>query len=230
MALKKMEQYISRTPFLELAGVCESPFDAMQLMAGEKIDAIFADIRMPDMNGLDFIASMEHPPMVIFTTAYAEYAVESYRLSAVDYLLKPFDFVDFQRAAGKLLTRFMQSQGTPACDNDDRLLVKEGYKYVNVTIGDILYAGALSDYVCIYLREGRTVIASISLKQLRDRLPEYFLQIHRSYIVNMKQIREIERACIIIDKDTRLTVGENYRRAFQDYLRSHSLGKNIQQK
>lgn len=230
MALKKLEQYISQTPFLELAGLCESPFDAMAIVAEGKIDAIFADIRMPDMNGLDFIVSMPHAPMVIFTTAYAEYAVESYRLSAVDYLLKPFDLTDFQRAANKLLTRFMQSQRRPVPVADDRMLVKEGYKYVNITIGDILYAEAMSDYVCIHLSEGRTVIASISLRQLRERLPGYFMQIHRSYIVNMRQIREIERACVIIDQITRITVGDNYRHAFQDYLRSHSLGKGVQEK
>lgn len=228
MALKKLEQYISRTPYLELAALCESPFEAMRLIAEDKIDAIFADIRMPDMNGMDLIASLAHPPMVIFTTAYAEYAVESYRLSAVDYLLKPFDFVDFQRAANKLLSAFMQSQ--PRSAHDDRLLVKEGYKYVNIAIDDILYAEAMSDYVCVHLRESRTVIASISLKQLRERLPEYFLQIHRSYIVNMRRISEIERACIIIDKNTRLPVGENFRPEFQDYLRLHSLAKNIQSK
>lgn len=224
MALKKLEHYISKTPFLELAGLCESPFEAMQRMAEQPVDAVFIDINMPDLNGMDFIASMPSPPMTVFTTAYAEYAVESYRLSAVDYLLKPFDFVDFQRAANKLLKQFM-----PVAQ-DSWLLIKEGYKYVNVAIANIVYAKAMSDYVRIYLTEGRSIIASISLKQLKERLPEHFFQIHRSYIVNMNLIQEIERSCIVINKEIRLTIGENYRKEFQEYLRKHSLGKNIPNK
>lgn len=222
MALKKLENYIGKTPFLELAGCCDSPFEAMQRMSEEPADAVFIDINMPDLNGLEFIASLSRPPMTVFTTAYAEYAVESYRLSAVDYLLKPFDFADFQRAADKLLQRFKSSQ--PSAQDADCLLVKDGYKYVNIRIADILYAGAMGDYVRIYLAEGKPVTASISLRQLKERLPEHFFQIHRSYIVNMNLIREVERSCIVVDKEVRLSVGENYRKDFQDYLKKHSLG------
>lgn len=222
MALKKLENYIGKTPFLELAGCCDSPFEAMQRMSEEPIDAVFIDINMPDLNGMEFIASLPHPPMTVFTTAYAEYAVESYRLSAVDYLLKPFDFADFQRAANKLLRQFKSLQPSP--QDAARLLVKDGYKYVNIRIADILYASAMRDYVRIYLAEGKPVTASISLKQLKERLPEHFFQIHRSYIVNMNLIREIERSCIVIDKEVRLSVGDNYRKEFQEYLKKHSLG------
>lgn len=182
MALKKLENYINKTPFLELAGLCDGPFEAMQLMAEQQVDAVFVDINMPDLNGMEFIASLPNPPMTVFTTAYAEYAVESYRLSAVDYLLKPFDFVDFQRAANKLLQQFKPAQ--PASQDTACLLVKDGYKYVNIRIADILYASAMRDYVRIHLTEGKPVLASISLKQLKERLPEHFFQIHRSYIVN----------------------------------------------
>lgn len=226
MALKKLENYISKMPFLELAGLCDSPFEAMKQMAEQPMDAVFIDINMPDLNGMEFIASMSHPPMTVFTTAYAEYAVESYRLSAVDYLLKPFDFVDFQRAANKLLKQFNSAQPSSSSPDPACLLVKDGYKYVNIRIADILYANAMRDYVQIHLTEGKPVLASISLKQLKERLPEHFFQIHRSYIVNMNLIQEIERSCIVIDQETRLAVGENYRKEFQEYLQKYSLGKN----
>lgn len=221
MALKKLENYIGKTPFLDLVGLCESPFEAMRLMAEKPVDAVFIDIQMPDLSGIEFIAAMARPPMVVFTTAYAEYAVESYRLSAVDYLLKPFDFSDFMRASDKLLKLFRETV------NEERLLVKEGYKYVNIAIADIQYAQAMSDYVKIHLKGDKPVIASISLRQLKEWLPEHFIQIHRSYIVNMNRVQEIERLSIVIDEDTHIPVGENYRKVFQDYMCRHALGKKV---
>lgn len=226
MALKKLENYIGRLPFLRLVGLCESPIEAMEIMALQPVDALFIDINMPDLNGMEFVSSMPEQPMVVFTTAYAEYAVESYRLSAVDYLLKPFDFADFQRAATKLLKQAMspprQSGRQETC-----IYVKDGYKYVNINMSDILYAKAMSDYVKLYLCDGNSVIANITMKQLKEKLPEQYIQVHRSYIVNMNLVREIERCSIVLDKNTRIAVGENYKKEFLAYLRSHSLEKNI---
>ena len=103
IALEKLEGYIRRVPFLELVALCENPVEAVQVVMEQRVDALFVDINMPDLNGMELVFSLPEPPMVVFTTAYAEYAVESYRIPAVDYLLKPFDFADFQRAAGRLL-------------------------------------------------------------------------------------------------------------------------------
>ncbi len=224
IALQKLEKYIGKIPFLELVALCDSPFEAMQEMTKTTIDAVFVDINMPDLNGMEFIASLPQPPKVIFITAHAEYAVESYRLSAVDYLLKPYDFADFQRAVNKLVTHYLSSpEPTPTT----HLLVKEGYKYVNIKIADILYVKGLNEYVQVFTleRQGKPIVAYITMKQLRDKLPQNFLQVHRSYIVNTEHIREIERMRITIDEHTLIPISDNYKKDFMEYLRTHSLEK-----
>ena len=224
MALQKLENYIGKIPFLELVAICESPFEAMQEMAKTSVDALFVDINMPDLNGLEFIGSLPHPPLVVFITAYAKYAVDSYRLSAVDYLLKPYDFADFQRAVNKLVVHCLHSSSTPTSTH---LLVKEGYKYVNIKIADILYVKGLNEYVQIFSLErvGKPIVAYITMKQLREKLPSNFLQVHRSYIVNMDRVKEIERMRITIDDQTLIPVSDNYKKDFVDYLHAHSLEK-----
>lgn len=226
MALEKLANYIGRLPFLELVALCESPIEAMEVLMSQPVDALFIDINMPDLNGLEFVSSLPEQPMVVFTTAYAEYAVESYRVSAVDYLLKPFDFAGFQRAATRLLKQCTSSVQQPA-RQETCLFVKDGYKYVNINIADILYAKAMSDYVRLYLNDGNSVITNITMKLLKEKLPGHFLQVHRSYIVNMNQVREIERCSIVLDESTRIAVGENYKKDFLNYLRAHSLEKNL---
>lgn len=229
MALGKLEVYIRKIPFLELLSLCESPFEAMQVMAERKVDAVFIDISMPDLSGIDFIASLPEPPMVVFTTAYAGYAVDSYRLSAVDYLLKPFDFNDFQRAANKLLQqwRLRTAAGNDGRDDADTLYVKVDYKYVNIRIAAIRYIKGMSEYVQIYLDERKPLVVHITMRQIKERLPGYFVQVHRSFIVNMRMVREIERLRIIMDEDTRIAVGDSYKAGFMQYLRAHSLDKNV---
>ncbi len=226
MALEKLGAYIDKIPFLKLEALCESAFDAMEVMSGKEIDAVFIDINMPDMNGLDFISSMPSPPLVVFTTAYAEYAVESYRLSAVDYILKPFDFVTFQRAANKLLEHSARQE----CAMDDRdkaLYVKDGYKYVNVKVSEIQYVAAMSEYIKLYISGHKPLTVHIPLKQVMESLPDYFLQIHRSYIVNMREVREIDRTCITMNNGEKIYVSESYKKVFNDYIRRNSLGGKL---
>lgn len=224
MALEKLEAYIGKVPFLQLVALCESPFEAMQLFTEQQVDAMFIDINMPDLNGMDFIASLPDRPLIVFTTAYAEYAVTSYQFAAVDYLLKPFDFATFQRAANKLYKQFT-STGNIETNNDDTIYVKVDYRYVNVRIADIIYVKGMSEYVRLFIAGGKPLTAYITMKQLKERLPSHFLQVHRSYIVNMRQVKEIERMRIVIDEETRIPVSENYKKEFLDYLDSHSLNK-----
>ena len=226
MALEKLEAYIGKVPFLKLAALCESPFEAMPLLTEGQADAMFIDINMPDINGIDFIASLPVRPLIVFTTAYAEYAVTSYRFSAVDYLLKPFDFATFQRAANKLYKQFAAAQ-TTAADNDDTIYVKVDYRYVNLKIADIVYVKGMSEYVRLFVADGNTLTAYITMKQLKERLPRHFLQVHRSYIVNMRRVREIERMRIVMDAHTRIPVSDNYKKDFLDYLNLHSLSKRL---
>lgn len=224
MALEKLESYIRRIPFLELVALCENPVEAVQIIMEKSVDALFVDINMPDLNGMEMVSSLPNPPMVVFTTAYAEYAAESYRIPAVDYLLKPFDFADFQRAAVRLQKQARLTGGTAGASDEDYLLVKDGYKYVNVRIDSITHIQGMRDYVKICTESGKSVIGSISMAQIKEKLPSCFLQVHRSWIVNIKKVKEIERMSIVIGEE-RIPVGDSYRQQFMEFLRLHSLDK-----
>lgn len=227
VALEKLRTYIGRIPYLELAAACEGAFEAMQVLAEQSVDAVFVDINMPDLNGLDFIASLTHPPLVVFTTAYSEYAVDSYRVSAVDYLLKPYGFADFQRAADRLLSRFelLSRNGNPP-ERGNSLFVKVDYRWIRIAADDIRYIQGYDDYLRIYLCDRPAPLLTYStFAAILDALPANFLQVHRSYIVNMDRIREVERARIVMDKDTRIPVGASFKERFGDYLKRYSVGK-----
>lgn len=225
IALEKLEGYIRRVPFLELVALCENPVEAVQVVMEQRVDALFVDINMPDLNGMELVFSLPEPPMVVFTTAYAEYAVESYRIPAVDYLLKPFDFADFQRAAGRLLKQTGTLQAVRlAVPDEDYLLVKDGYKYVSIHFTDILYIQGMRDYVQIYVEGRKPVIATASMSQIKEKLPSCFMQVHRSYIVNVKKVKEIERMRVVIGWE-RIPIGNSYKQQFLDFLRLHTLDR-----
>ena len=229
LALQQLTAYIGKVPFLELVEVCQSAADAMKVLEREVIDAIFVDINMPDLNGMDFVKSLVMPPLVVFTTAYSEYAVEGYKVDAVDYLLKPFGLQDFQRAAMKVKTRLEERTPAPtasAAEEDDTLFLKTDYKVVRVSISEIRYVEGMSEYVKIFLEGQKTLVVLLSMKKLEERLPATaFMRIHRSYIVNLAKIREVNKNRVIMDADTYLPIGENYKDAFAAYLDSRFLGK-----
>ena len=185
LALQQIVAYIKKVPFLELAAQCQSALEARQFLEQDTVDAIFCDINMPDLNGMDFVKSLTVPPLIVFTTAYAEYAVEGFKVNAVDYLLKPFGMQDFQRAALRLKDR-LETQADKA-------------EPANVTL--------------------------LSMKKMEERLPGYFMRIHRSYIINLKMIQEVNKNRVIMDADTYLPIGDMYKEAFQAYLDTRFLGK-----
>lgn len=222
IALDKLRMYIEKTPFLRLVKACEDAFEAMEVMNNRKVDAVFIDINMPDLNGLDFMESIpeERRPAIVFTTAYSRYAVDSFRVSPVDYLLKPFSFADFQRAANRVLKRF-NHQATA-----DFLYIKVGYNYVRVALDDIRYIEGMGDYLRIFLASDKKPLMTLStFRQLREYLSPSFLQVHRSFIVNMQQVREITRMRILMDSDTWIPVGESYKEDFLTFLQQRSVGK-----
>ena len=229
LALQQLTAYIQKVPFLELVEACQSAMDAMKVLEREVIDAIFVDINMPDLNGMDFVKSLVVPPLVVFTTAYSEYAVEGYKVDAVDYLLKPFGLQDFQRAAIKVKTRLEERSSVPSPsspEEDDSLFLKTDYKVVRVNISDIRYVEGMSEYVKIFLEGQKPLVVLLSMKKLEERLPaSTFMRIHRSYIVNLTKIREVNKNRVIMDAETYLPIGENYREAFSSYLDSKFLGK-----
>ncbi|MBP3826835.1 MAG: response regulator transcription factor [Prevotella sp.] len=228
LALQQLTAYIKKIPFLELVDSCQSAHDALTVMNQEVIDAIFVDINMPDLNGMDFVKSLPVPPLVVFTTAYSEYAVEGFKVDAVDYLLKPFGLTDFQRAANKVKARYdQQNTAVIAQDEEDTLFLKTDYKVIRIDMKDIRYVQSMSEYLKIFL-EGRAkpVIVLLSMKKMEERLPEnQFMRIHRGYIINLKKIQEVNKNRVIMDEETYLPIGDNYKEAFNSYLESKFLGK-----
>ncbi len=229
LALQQITAYISKVPFLELAAQCQNAIEARQFLEQDTVDAIFCDINMPDLNGMDFVKSLTVPPLIVFTTAYAEYAVEGFKVNAVDYLLKPFGLQDFQRAAQRIKERLegnQAPQAAPAAPQDDTLFLKTDYRIVKVSIADIRYVEAMSEYLKVYLRnEAKPIITLLSMKKMEERLPQNFMRIHRSYIINLNDIQEVNKNRVIMDADTYLPIGDMYREAFQNYLNTNYLGK-----
>ena len=230
LALQQLVTYIGKIPFLELAAQCQSALEARKFLEQETVDAIFCDINMPDLNGMDFVKSLQYPPMIVFTTAYSEYAVEGFKVNAVDYLLKPFGLQDFQRAANRIrerldtTTRLPQQGGVG--DGSDTIFVKTEYRIVKVTIADIRYIEGMSEYLKIYIEgESKPIITLLSMKKITEHLPDTFMRIHRSYIVNLTKIQEVNKNRIIMDADTYLPIGDLYKESFQNYLDTHFLGK-----
>ena len=228
LALKQLTDYISRVPFLSLVKSCQDAFEAMKVLADEEIDLIFVDINMPDLNGLDFIRSLISRPIVIFTTAYSEYAVDGFKLDAVDYLLKPFEFQDLLKAADKARKqyeyRLLEQQGELGNSSQikgDSLFVKSDYKVVRIDVKNIRYIEGMSEYVRICIEgEDKPVITLASLQKMEERLPTYFMRVHRSYIVALDKIRSVDRNnCVYIGKEI-IHVTDAYKEAFNAYLKA----------
>jgi len=235
LALQQLAAYIKKTPFLELVAQCQSAIEARQFLEKDTVDAIFCDINMPDLNGMDFVKSLQVPPLIVFTTAYSEYAVEGFKVNAVDYLLKPFGMQDFQRAANRLRERAQEVSGfrfqvsgsrIQGTENADTIFVKTDYRVVKVTISDIRYIEGMSEYLKIFIEgEAKPIVTLLSMKKMEEKLPENFMRIHRSYIVNLTKIQEINKNRIIMDAETYLPIGDMYKETFQKYIDTKFLGK-----
>ena len=232
LALQQLVAYISKIPFLSIVGQCQSAIEAKQIMQSDVVDAIFCDINMPDINGMDFVKSLATPPIIVFTTAYSEYAVEGYKVDAVDYLLKPFGLDEFQRAANKVKRVYEQINDNDSTSNQSvsedasTLFLKTEHRIVKVDISDILYVEGMSEYMKIHLiSQPKPLIVLLSMKKLEERLPSNFMRIHRSYIINLDKIIEVNKNRVIIDKDAYLPIGDLYRDTFNNYLNTRFLGK-----
>ena len=232
LALQQLVTYINKVPFLELAGQCHSALEAQKLMEEEMVDAIFCDINMPDLSGMDFVRQLAAPPFIVFTTAYSEYAIEGYKVNAVDYLLKPFGMNDFLRAALKVQDQYnLRHQSTPQkrsspVQADGTIFVKTDYRVVRIAISDIRYIEGMSEYLKIHLEGQKPIITLLSMKKMEDYLPPtLFMRIHRSYIVNLQKIQEVNKNRVILDADTYLPIGDLYKDRFNEYLEQKFLGK-----
>jgi two-component system, LytTR family, response regulator LytT len=227
LALSKMSNYIDRTPFLKLDGVCRSGFEAIDHITKSKPDLMFVDINMPDINGLDFFKSLNDKPQIIFTTAFSEYAFEGFKVSALDYLLKPIGYNEFLKAANKARTYFESAMYDQIKDPDsnDFLFIKSSSKIARICLDDIIYVEGMREYVRIHLSSGKSLMPLMSLRSLEEQLPkERFMRVHRSYIVNLEKINIIEHNRIIFDGKVFIPVSEQYKEFFRKYLSTHSLG------
>lgn len=237
LALQQVVTYINKIPFLELAVQCQSALEARQFLEQDTVDAIFCDINMPDLNGMDFVKSLQAPPLIVFTTAYSEYAVEGFKVDAVDYLLKPFGLQDFMRAANRLQERLTihtppSTIHTPPStihhpqSDDDTIFIKTDYRMVKISIQDIRYIEGMSEYLKLFLdNQPKPIITLLAMKTLEEKLPQNFMRIHRSYIVNLDKIMEVNKNRVILDNDTYLPIGESYKEQFNRYIERRFLGK-----
>ncbi|MCQ2235469.1 MAG: LytTR family DNA-binding domain-containing protein [Bacteroidales bacterium] len=243
LAQNLVAQYVQQTPFLELCGQCSNAKEAYDRISEGNVDLIFLDVQMPGMSGLTLMKSMPESsalrPKVIFTTAFSEYAIEGFKLDAVDYLLKPFDFDEFLKAAVKAQRQIELEQqaysnannasfSTDTNNEEDYFFVKSEYKLVRIDIPKIIYIEGLKDYIKIYLEnESKPILTLQSLKAVERRLssPD-FIRIHRSFIININHVRGIDRAGVILSfnqTNTTIPIGDGYRATFMQLIESRTI-------
>lgn len=221
LALKQVGAYIKKTPFLDLVSLCNSAYDAIEYVTKDQVDLLFVDISMPDLSGLDFVRSLAEKPYIIFTTAYSEYAIEGFKVDAVDYLLKPIGYNDFLKACNKVKTLFdlKEHNSDTIKATHDHLFVKSEYKLMRIKLSDIKYIEGMHEYIRIHLMDDKPVMTLISMKSIEEQLPsDKFMRVHRSFIVNLERIKVIERNRIIFDTNVYIPVSEQYKAKFQDFV------------
>ena len=229
LALKQLESYISKVGFLELEAACNSAVDASKVLASQPADFLFCDINMPDLDGMSFVKSLASQPMVVFTTAYSEYAVEGFKVDAVDYLLKPFGFNDFEKAALKVkrLYDLENKEEVTLLNYDDSVYIKTDYKTVRVEVSSIIYIEGMSEYVKIITEDQKDpVIALLSMKKLEGKLPgNRFMRVHKSFIINLSKISQVSKGHVRMQDGSSIPIGESYRDSLLSYINSKSLVK-----
>lgn len=219
LALDVLETYLEKMPDLNLVQRCTNAFEANEALKNHDIDLMFLDIQMPQLTGIDFLKTLTDPPLVVFTTAYSNYAIEGFELNATDYLLKPISLERFMKSVNKCVDQIELKRKESAShveigDAEDFIFVKADKKFVKVKFSEVLYIEGLKDYVIIRTEKGR-VITLQTMKSLEEKLPsKIFRRIHRSYIVNIDKVEAIVGNMVeVIEKGQQkhLPIGKNYR-------------------
>ena len=222
LALRQLSTYIGKVPFLQLVASCQSALDASAILADQDIDAIFIDINMPDLNGMDFVRSLQNPPIVVFTTAYSEYAVEGYKVDAVDYLLKPFGLTDVLKAAEKVKRQYdlLHADNVSSIDADDAIFIKSDYKVQRIPVSNIVSIEGMGEYIKIYVSgQAKPSVVLMSMKKMDERLADrHFMRVHKSYIINLTCISEMTKTRITMTNGQEIPIGDSYRNAFTEYI------------
>jgi len=229
LALQQLVNYVSKVPDMVLAAACHSTAEARKVLENDSVDVLFVDINMPDENGMDFVKSLENPPAIVFTTAYSEYAVEGFKVGALDYLLKPFGQEDFNRVAEKVRkhTEMISAAAVSALDSDNSLFFKTDYKIVRVELDKIIFIEGMSEYLKIHIENSdNPIIVLMSMKKLEERLASNkMMRIHKSYIINLRKIEEVSKSRVLMTGGASLPIGDLYRDTFMKYLDSKFMGK-----
>ena len=223
LAAGLLESYVKKTPYLNLTGTYNSAITAMRDLRDNPVPLLFLDIQMPELSGVEFAKILPKDTKIIFTTAFPQYALEGYKVNALDYLWKPISYEDFLRATEKAQDWYNMLQKREAYNDDRIMFIKSEYKLLRVHLDDILYVEGLKDYVRICLKNGEKIMSLMSMKKLEDYLPRpEFLRTHRSYIVHMPEVRSIDRFRIVFG-DIFIPISDNYKEEVQQYLDMHTL-------
>ena len=223
LAAGLLESYVAKTPYLNLTGTYNSAITAMRDLRDNPVPLLFLDIQMPELSGVEFAKILPKDTKIIFTTAFPQYALEGYKVNALDYLLKPISYEDFLRATEKAQDWYNIIQKREMYNDDRIMFIKSEYKLLRVKLDDILYVEGLKDYVRICLKNGEKIMSLMSMKKLEDYLPRpEFLRTHRSYIVHMPEVRSIDRFRIVFG-DIFIPISDDYKEEVQQYLDTHTL-------
>lgn len=218
LAIDLLKAYVVQTPYLELVATFENPLAAMETLRSGNIQVLYLDINMPQISGLEFSKTLPASTRVIFTTAYEQYAIEGFRINALDYLLKPISYTEFLQASNKAMEWFKLVDTNEASS----IFIKSGYRMEKIELSDILYIENQKDYVKFHLEGVSEPISSLmSMQSLDEKLPaKQFMRVHRSFIVNLNKIKTIERNCIVFGKEY-IPVSDTYKDRFMDFLNKH---------
>ena len=221
-AIRLLESYIKKVPFLELVGSSTDPIQAIAIIEKEDLDLIFLDIQMPTLTGIQLSKIVKDKVHIIFTTAYPQFALESYELNATDYLLKPFDFDRFYQAIQKVKPQTMRSVKT---EQSQSIFVKTDGKnnFERIEIGEILYVESLRNYVCIHLAE-KQIITYNTLKHFVEELPQdQFAKVHKSFVVAINKIKRTDTLSVEVSNGKSLPIGETYKKQFFELINKRIL-------
>jgi DNA-binding LytR/AlgR family response regulator len=232
LAVSLLESYVYKTPFLKLSGTYNSAVDALAELEREAVELLFLDIQMPELNGMEFSRMVANDTRIIFTTAFGQYALDSYKVNALDYLLKPVSYPDFLQSAQKALQWYelLRKPDANIAEAPDKkpepesIFIKSEYRLIQIELSKILYIEGLKDYVKIYIEDQpRPVLSLMSMKNMEETLPaSRFVRVHRSFIVQPEKIKVIERNRIVFGKEY-IPISDSYKDSFNAFLSKRSL-------
>lgn len=216
IALDVVKSHAAKVPFITLQATFTNAFDAVRYLQQHKIDLIFLDIKMPDINGMDLLRSLSNPPMVIFTTAYSEHAVKSFELDAIDYLLKPFSLPRFLKACNKAMELYDLRAGSEGMKQQSSIFIKDGYQQIKTEVEEILYLEASGNYTILHLENNRSLSTRVPIAEMLNLLPaKCFIRIHRAFIINRDKVSKFDKFQVWIGEKS-IPIGATYTQCLQN--------------